>query len=73
MFYTGENPYSGEKVYVARSQDDKRRQKSYFFNQEGEAKRPSHESQRPKGAMKGSAKSQKIYRRSDGVRREKNR
>ena len=31
MFYTGENPYSGEKVYVARSQDDKRRQKSYFF------------------------------------------
>ena len=31
MFYTGENPYTGEKVYVARSQDDKRRQKSYFF------------------------------------------
>ena len=31
MFYTGENPYTGEKVFVARSQDDKRRQKSYFF------------------------------------------
>lgn len=31
MFYTGENPYTGEKVYVARSQDEKRRQKSYFF------------------------------------------
>jgi radical SAM superfamily enzyme YgiQ (UPF0313 family) len=31
MFYTGENPYTGETVYVARSQDDKRRQKSYFF------------------------------------------
>ena len=31
MFYTGENPYTHEKVYVARSQDDKRRQKSYFF------------------------------------------
>ena len=31
MFYMGENPYSGEKIYVARSQDDKRRQKSYFF------------------------------------------
>ncbi len=31
MFHTGENPYTGEKVYVARSQDDKRRQKSYFF------------------------------------------
>ncbi|MBQ2373946.1 MAG: YgiQ family radical SAM protein [Alistipes sp.] len=34
MFYTGENPYTGEKVYVARSQDDKRRQKSYFFREE---------------------------------------
>jgi len=31
MFYTGENPYTGEKVYVARSQEDKRRQKQYFF------------------------------------------
>lgn len=31
MFYTGENPYTGEKVYVARTQDDKRKQKSYFF------------------------------------------
>ncbi len=31
MFYTGENPYTREKVYVARSQDEKRRQKSYFF------------------------------------------
>ena len=31
MFYTGENPYTGEAVYVARSQDDKRRQKAYFF------------------------------------------
>ena len=32
MFYTGEDPYTGEKVYVARSQDDKRRQKAYFFS-----------------------------------------
>ena len=31
MFYMGENPYTGEKVYVARSQDEKRKQKSYFF------------------------------------------
>ena len=35
MFYTGENPYTGEKVYVARSQDDKRRQKAYFFATSG--------------------------------------
>lgn len=31
MFYMGENPYTGETLYVARSQDDKRKQKSYFF------------------------------------------
>ncbi len=31
MFYTGENPYTRERVYVARSQEEKRRQKSYFF------------------------------------------
>lgn len=31
MFYTGENPYTHEPVYVARSQEEKRRQKSYFF------------------------------------------
>ncbi len=31
MFYTGENPYTHEKVYVARSQEEKRRQKSWFF------------------------------------------
>ena len=35
MFYTGENPYTGEAVYVARSQDDKRRQKAYFFKDKG--------------------------------------
>ncbi len=32
MFYTGENPYTHESVYVARTQEEKRRQKSYFFN-----------------------------------------
>ena len=31
MFYTGENPYTGQKVFVARSQQDKRKQKQYFF------------------------------------------
>ncbi|MBQ2394522.1 MAG: YgiQ family radical SAM protein [Alistipes sp.] len=31
MFYTGENPYTGERLYVARNQEDKKRQKSYFF------------------------------------------
>ncbi|MCM1300482.1 MAG: YgiQ family radical SAM protein [Alistipes senegalensis] len=31
MFCMGENPYTHEPVYVARSQEEKRRQKSYFF------------------------------------------
>ena len=32
MFYTGFNPYTGKKVFVARSQADKRKQKQYFFS-----------------------------------------
>ena len=47
MFYTGENPYTGESVYVARSQDDKRRQKAYFFKD-----KPSHRT--PKSAPRNS-------------------
>ena len=31
MYYTGIDPYSGRKVYVARNIEDKRRQKEYFF------------------------------------------
>lgn len=31
MFWTGIDPYTGEKLYVARRQEDKKRQKSYFF------------------------------------------
>ena len=31
MFYTGTDPYTGKPLYVARSQDDKRRQKNWFF------------------------------------------
>ncbi|MEG0807390.1 MAG: YgiQ family radical SAM protein [Alistipes sp.] len=31
MFCTGENPYTHQRVYVARTQDEKRQQKSYFF------------------------------------------
>jgi uncharacterized radical SAM protein YgiQ len=31
MYYTGLDPYTGKKVYVARSVEDKRRQKEYFF------------------------------------------
>ncbi len=31
MYYTGFDPYSGKKVYVARNSEDKKRQKGYFF------------------------------------------
>jgi hypothetical protein len=31
MYYTGKDPYSGKKVYVAKSPEDKKRQKEYFF------------------------------------------
>jgi uncharacterized radical SAM protein YgiQ len=31
IYYTGFDPYTGKKVYVARSGDDKKRQKEFFF------------------------------------------
>ena len=31
MFWTGTDPYTGEHLFVARRQEDKKRQKSYFF------------------------------------------
>jgi len=31
MYYTGFDPYSGKKIYVARNIEDKRKQKEYFF------------------------------------------
>jgi radical SAM superfamily enzyme YgiQ (UPF0313 family) len=54
MFYTGTDPYTGAPLYVARNQDDKRRQKSYFFREEQRSSRPqssrSQSSRSPKGA-----------------------
>lgn len=31
IYYTGFNPYNGERIYVARKPEDKKRQKEYFF------------------------------------------
>jgi uncharacterized radical SAM protein YgiQ len=36
MFYTGINPYSGEPVYTAKSQKDKKDQRMFFFWYKGE-------------------------------------
>ena len=33
MFYTGMDPYTRQPLYVARTQEEKRRQKSYFFRE----------------------------------------
>ncbi len=32
MFHTGRNPYTGQKLYVARNPKEKKRQKEYFFS-----------------------------------------
>ncbi len=56
MFWTGENPYTGEKLYVARNQDKKRRQKSYFFDG------PS--ASNPKSGNKRSTRTPKRYFKS---------
>ncbi len=58
MFWTGENPYTGEKLYVARNQDEKRRQKSYFFDGPS-ASNPKSGSTRPTRTPKRYFKSKK--------------
>jgi len=40
IYYTGINPYTGEKVYVARSIEEKRKQQSYFFWYKNESRTP---------------------------------
>jgi uncharacterized radical SAM protein YgiQ len=49
MYYTGYDPYSGTKVYVARSIQDKRRQKEYFFWNSKEQRRKGTVAKRCKG------------------------
>lgn len=48
MFYTGIDPYTKRPLYVARNQDEKRKQKSYFF-----AERPAHGKPFPKKTNSG--------------------
>lgn len=56
MFYTGTNPYTGEKLYVAKNKADKDRQKTYFFDYgrkdtgpKTKDPRPTKRSRRPPG------------------------
>ncbi len=46
MFYTREDPYTHRPLFVAKSQDEKRRQKSYFFDRRGQ--QPPHKGKKPK-------------------------
>ena len=48
MFYTGKNPYTGREVFVARTQEEKRKQKSYFFDSRPRSSKPL-----PKRVVKG--------------------
>ena len=66
MFYTGENPYTGEKVYVARSQEEKRRQKGYFFRTAESGARPpqGRRTTAPKGVGRDSDTGKRDVRRS---------
>lgn len=63
MFYMGENPYTGEKVFVARSQDEKRKQKSYFFGGKLPEANHSRRVPAPKGPKHGSAPRRSSKRR----------
>ena len=51
MYYTGFDPYNGKKVYVARSIEDKRRQKEFFFWYKKDS-RPKSDFIKPKGVRK---------------------
>lgn len=56
MFYTGIDPYTKTKLYVARSKEDKDKQKSHFFwYKKPEGYRKAEGSQRPNYAKKPSS------------------
>jgi uncharacterized radical SAM protein YgiQ len=42
MFYCGFDPYTGEKLYVARQKEEKLKQKEYFFGKENCTKIPGY-------------------------------
>jgi uncharacterized radical SAM protein YgiQ len=56
MYYTGIDPYTGKKVFVARNIEEKRKQKEFFFWQkDGESKKPglkTHNYQKKEGSRK---------------------
>lgn len=60
MFYTETDPYSGRPLYVAKTQDEKRRQKSWFFrNADGSLRKDAAISTRDRQSMTGRSAAQK--------------
>ena len=73
MFYTGENPYTGESVYVARSQDDKRRQKAYFFRDKGKRFEKKSPARTAPLISKGGTEPRRVDRKDFSIKRKSRR
>ncbi len=66
IFYTGRNPYTGEELYVARTLEDKRRQKSYFFGDGGERSEGNNRGERANKSTNRGGKPQQILQSQRG-------
>ena len=58
MFYTGMNPYTRKPLFVARTQDEKRAQKSYFFRERPAFTAPQKRTAARPAAKAGASKPQ---------------
>ena len=64
MYYTGFDPYTGKKVFVARNIEDKRRQKEFFFWY-----KTTHDTRRTTQGFKGATSQKPIRRKGEGEKR----
>jgi uncharacterized radical SAM protein YgiQ len=69
MYYTGIDPYSGKKVYVARNIEEKRKQKEYFFWYRKDNWHNGTKAQRPYSAKAQRPKQQVIIKARKGLPR----
>lgn len=53
IYYTGFDPYTGDKVYVARTQSEKKKQKDYFFRWKGKGETVNKNRKWPRKTRKG--------------------
>jgi uncharacterized radical SAM protein YgiQ len=69
MYYTGVDPYTGKKIYVARNIEEKRKQKEYFFWYKKDQWPKGATAQRYKGARVQGPKQQLISKARKGLPR----